>query len=505
MRKLWGVLWFVPRNLFRRGRVSATVVGFLALTILTFLAVVGLGVYFGYRETEKQKLLADPSSLSLWIGSPVDPAQWFDQERLSRLESVLRQLPEVTSWYPCREIALDWFQVGLTGIEASVRLRGRTFSPEDPIIRVIQQSGKASLEEGVAVTPEFLINLGLLEGEGVPSQLGFRNASLQKQVTPVCGTISDQLPWRHSFLVSESWYKNIFFGKPDALCQRFRTGPLPRHWPQKWREYSDDIRRAFSDYKFFPPTFVIGTDGHARWDVTVTEPGGLRLSEIRIRLERICELMDMQLPDRQEEEAFLNGVEILEPEVSGTPEIPPPQFVVIYVRDLQNLKSIKAHLENAGFPVRDPADTIHRLEEMARRSALLGQILTGVMLGLGGGLFAMLISLQVMRTDIRRQEIGILKALGMPRWYAVLMLVAEAGVIWLLGTTAGLAVGYPLGRFVLGPNLLAPEPRLAESSFIVPVGPFGIVAFVVLSVNILTVVGTAWRAIRASPILTVQA
>ncbi len=500
------VLWFVVRNLFRPGRIAATVISSLAIMLLTLIALLGLGVLYGHRGVERARLERDPLTQCLWLGHPAYRESWFTEERLAKLAEVLKTIPAVKEWYPCRELRLDWFLLREPPSDDSLSLPGRTFLPEDPIGRIVRRGPTESAEPGVYITPEFLTTLGHKEGDPVPTEVVFRDSVGNPRKTKICGILDRELPWQHRFLVEERWFVEHLQARPDVQAVRIQTGPLPAHWPREWEEFPEIVRTAFDQYGMLPPMWVEDEAERFVWDIRTWSHGGILLSQWFVCLQQVVTQMEGQgySVTPPEKEQFLQ-IEALETLGADSEEATPYHFVVLYVPELGRLKEVKAELERAGFIVRDPAHTIHRLDELGKRTATLSRVLGGILGLLGTSLFAMLASLQAMRTEVRRQEIALLKALGMSSSLAAAVLLGEATFVWAYSSGIGWGIAWPLGRFVIGPSLVANEPEFASISFVIPVPMLITVMLLILLLSLTTVLSAAWKAFVMPPMRHVTA
>ncbi|MDW8079211.1 MAG: ABC transporter permease [Thermoguttaceae bacterium] len=501
----WRVVWWLAvRNLVRRGRVSSTVVISVALGLLTFLTVLGLGVLFGYQAVERAKLLEDPLSCCLWVGHPAIRERWLDEERMEALKQLLGRMEGVRGWYPCREIHVDWFMVDRPEAKESVTIRGRTIHPDDPFCQVlgpelIQKPGR------VVVTAEFFRLVGHPEDQEPPPQLSYRSDVGQHGTCQVAGVLRRDLPWQHHFIVSEGWYQREFSRQADVRTSCVRTGHLPADWPERWTDFPAEVRSLFGSYHFFPPSRTLDVDGKPYWVIMTDSQPGLFISEFRVRLEMVCQKMRLLGFQTQGEEAFLDGIAPYGAASSPRQATSRPyNLVAVYVNSLSDLKPVKQTLEAHGFAVRDTAYVIERLDQIAQRTTVLGRIILGVLLAMGGGLLTLLAGVHMMRAETRIQEIGTLKALGMSKGFAVAVLAVEAIIVWVVGTALGLIAGVPAGKFFVGPALLAASENLRQHAFILPPGVLIGLFMLTLFTSLLAILASAWRAITSPPVLTAQ-
>lgn len=99
----------------------------------------------------------------------------------------------------------------------------------------------------------------------------------------------------------------------------------------------------------------------------------------------------------------------------------------------------------------------------------------------------------------RTREIGALRALGMTRRQVLSTVMAEAGLLGLAGTAAGVLVGLGLAWAVM-----RTFGNLKDAPFTVPWWGLGLSAVLGLAVTLVAALQPAWRASRVSPIVAVR-
>lgn len=126
---------------------------------------------------------------------------------------------------------------------------------------------------------------------------------------------------------------------------------------------------------------------------------------------------------------------------------------------------------------------------------LLNQLLQGFM---GLGLVSGVVALGVMATRAvveRRQQIGVLRALGFDRRLVQATFLCEASLIAGLGILVGVGLGIVLSRNVVQ-FIAAQNP---EIQFAIPWGQIGLIALVAYGMTLLTTMIPAWQAGRIYP------
>jgi len=97
----------------------------------------------------------------------------------------------------------------------------------------------------------------------------------------------------------------------------------------------------------------------------------------------------------------------------------------------------------------------------------------------------------------RRQQIGMLRALGFRRWHVQMMFLIESLLVGLVGMLIGLVLGLILCRNVFAVDFF--EPIQSGLTLIVPWGEVGLICAAALLASILASILPAWQAGRITP------
>jgi putative ABC transport system permease protein len=97
----------------------------------------------------------------------------------------------------------------------------------------------------------------------------------------------------------------------------------------------------------------------------------------------------------------------------------------------------------------------------------------------------------------RRQQIGMLRALGYPRHTVGASLLLEASFVAVLGSAAGVALGLALCRNLFSSNFF--EQYKTGMLFVVPWDQLAVIVLIAYGASLLTTLAPAWQAARIVP------
>jgi hypothetical protein len=441
LRFLFGFAW---QDLFERNARRTTRVLLVTVAVLSGFTLAVYGLALGYERVRLRRLERDPLALCLWATVPT----LGDKVKPEQVASLRDRLGE-SSCHPFREAELDWFvQPRGEGPAHSTSLSGRTLAPGDPLLEspavhgrgLPLQSGRGFArpdEEGVIVTESML---RILEQKPGVSALRLRSRASGEPVdVPLLGLTQGPLPLGHSFLMTESYHRRLLTEDPNPAVANIRTGPVPSSWPDPDR-LPQAVTEALSTYEILPPLVEKRTDGSRVWLLRSNEnPPPLRSNWLAY-VKNIHELMlksDRKLKPAPE------FVRIVIPAVIRAQ--PPARYdgVGIYVRDLPGLKPAAEVAQAAGLNVN--RDVIEQIEAISRASRLAVVLLTVVVVVLGALSFWNIKVIQELRSLQKVSEIGMLKAIGMSNGLLRQVYLAEASLVWGLGTVGGAVLGLAAG------------------------------------------------------------
>ena len=504
LRRFLGILlWLAVRGLLRPGRRIATLISGAALLLLTAIAIDTLGLYQGHYAVQERQLLDDPWVTCLWVGHAALGEENYTPERLKGLSELLKKNPHVRMICPSHEMNLYWFM--LDSKDSSTPVRGRTYSREEPLYpRLRELSSFPPGEEeplGVYVTEKFwqIVQASSKKQKNRPklSTLEFYAPDGQRVTTKVLGTIPEELPWDYQFLASEDWYKQ-YITAHDRKAASIQTGPLPKSWPC---EPPETVLRAFSQYRLFGPRCINTSSGEVLWEIETYESKEYHAFHWRGYLKQIARLMSAEGYQEAEEKFF--DFSFLEP---AEEQSKPFQVVSVYVHDIDGLRPVKELLEHHHHYVRDANDIISKLEKLRQSASATGWVLVGILAVLAIGLLIILAGVQVLRIELRVSEIAMLKAMGMSTRGISALFAIETIIVWLCSTVFGLLLGWPIGKYLLAPFLIASADKYPHLAFSVSLPLLAVVSGVifVLTVAINVAIG-ARKAVAVSPVTMLQA
>ena len=491
LRFLFGFAW---QDLFERNARRTTRVLLVTVAVLSGFTLAVYGLALGYEHVRLRRLERDPLARCLWatvrtFGDKVQPRQ---------LDALRGRLGE-SSCHPFREAEMDWFvRAGGDGLARSTSLTGRTLAPGDPLLQSLPlRSGRGFErpdEAGVIVTESML---RVLDQPANVVSLRLRSRASGEPVdVPLLGVTQGPLPMGHFFLLTEDYHRRLLTEDPNPAVAAVRTGPVPESWPTPDR-LPQTIKDALETYKILPPRIERRADGGKVWLLESSEEAQPR----SVWLALVNNIHELMLEADRTLKPAPQFVRIVIPTVIRGQ--PPMGYdgVGIYVRDLPELKPAAEVAQEAGLLVnRDVIEQIEAIGRVSQRAVLL---LTVVVLVLGALSFWNIKVIQELRSLQKVSEIGMLKAIGMSNGLLRQVYLAEASLVWGIGTVGGAVLGLAAG--------LAASCTLAEhaderwAAFYCPWYVWLGVAALAGAACWLSTLSATRRARRASPIETLSA
>ncbi len=439
------VLLYAWRDLTDPATSRSTVVAFATLAAAIAATLGGFGFTFGVEQVSRRRLEVDPFVRTLWTGG------WSSREMIT--PSVLAKLRETTPAgtrvYPFHNILIEFTRSDGTA-EGFV---GRTISFEEGkaddlfASRPVQPGGRLlhdPADEGIVATPGLLRNLGF-DPARPPLHLTGSYRRNQPRRIPILGVTGENLPQHHLFVIGGEYVRELgsTIGSKDGLLAVSTTG-LPPEWAEEYHSripprVRDAARIIDSRIDIRPDESLV--DGTLFWRLRLPPTA---LGQSVSWWQDVVQAMDHELQQLRPLTSARLTVN-----TSGLPKTSPdPQtnhdMVAVVVPSLDELvpaADAVAGIEAPGgaLPVnRDAVEKVVRVNEQTR---LMVQAVTVVELFLvlivGWNLFAT----QAMRADRQIAEVGMLKAMGMPRRVVVAAYLTEAVMLWLPAAVAGTAAG----------------------------------------------------------------
>ncbi len=175
---------------------------------------------------------------------------------------------------------------------------------------------------------------------------------------------------------------------------------------------------------------------------------------------------------------------------------------VLMVEDVRQVDAVRDSLRNQLPPMYETLSYRDVLPLLVYQSEAMAQWMMIYYVIIGIALVFGIVNTMLMAVFERVQEIGVLKAIGMPNWKVLAMILLESTILGLLGTVIGIGVGmliyWPLSHS--GLNLSVFSESLASfgvSAVIYPVMDLRILLSAGISIPIVALVGAIYPAIKA--------
>lgn len=509
------LLWFARRDLFARSVLRTTLVILITVAALVGFALTALGLARGHERVRLHRL-GRHSQICLWVGEPASPwSRKFDAASLNDLRAAVpAALPRAEDFrggFPFLELEILWLTAapGGAGEAEAHYLTGRTILPDDPLFDNPQSLEwgtpfDTSKREGVLVTRAMLERLKV-PPQTRPQELSFRSKVSGKPVAvPVAGLIRENLALGHQFVLTEEYRRDLLARDPDPPLRAIYTGPVGPGWPSPRKLREAVQQELLEKFKLELPRVSELEDekGNVRkvWRLdSIRKPAPLK-STWRIDLESIRALLAAHGLRCGDE--FLH----LEPTHQPDPGQPPPEegypWVGVWTRDLPHLPPAAEVIRARGFPVANE-DFAQQIQGVTRAALAALTVLSLVLICVGVLAAWNMHAIQELRTQQKRAEIGMLKAIGLSNGWMVAVYVTEAFLIWLGAFAGGWLLGWAGGQAAAW--YVAEEEQERALAFVWSWPSFALVLGVSLLVCVLTMLVATYVAWRKPPIKTLNA
>lgn len=484
------------------------------IAMICGLATLIFGLSLGGNELFRDRLRRQSLALSLFIG----------EDRIERRPTVetIHVLEDLLK----REIGAENFNLrGFHRAElafyehdesrGTLRISGGTFNPGDPMIdrlfppeqRTFDPNGK-----GIIASRELLNRLQFPRqldeyGNAIPCNpprtLRIRGTPDSPFVdVPVLAFTEIRLPLGHLFLVSEAEEQRLWSATTEGLASRVRSGSIPDDWPS-YRELPRVVQDRCNKVGVELPREAFDLDGRRCWELVAKNDRPIIMSEWRKVLESLAEAMllanDGAFDAPTGDFVSFQAINETKPHLDSSME-----YIEISVRNLDDLKpaSKVCRHKSVNFPADET--TVDRLDEIARNSKLAIVVSGTLLVAVALNAFSGLTSLQMVRSEQKLPEIGMLRAMGLPQGRLHGVFLAAGFLFWirgaLYGTLLGIAASYTIGWL-----LLVDHKRPSEMLLVFDPIPIPVILFITLAATLLSVsVGTR-QARRSSPMETLRA
>lgn len=441
---LAGLAW---RDLTDRTARRASAVVAVTVAAGVAFALVGYGFTYGTQRVQEAKLRGDPMALCVWAGSPIFPWKLTKAEVTSvRAAAMDAGGPTVRAVSPFRQVGVRF---RTASGENTASIDGRTIrlgSDGDPLFDSLHVRGGLPSAgpgtPGLFVTPDLVARLGYPPGSQPKTlKVVFRGERVEE--VQVAGLI-DALPFRHQFVVTETFADELFLRDIDVKDRSAFSGAIGADWPKHLdpdkltAELPPPVTKFLNDEKL-----------SIRWG---PGPGrGLWILEAAVdrQLAEWGQLLQ-QLERRMAEAGKARADGFAVPELRDAPggERPPDtfDFVAVYVTELRALEPVAKAISSLplrngeALPVNGEVAAQYRKvgEQTARTEKALGYVSAAVALLAGAVAFAIL----RLRAEHQVAETGMLRAMGMSRGSLALIAVCQGFYLWALAGVVGSAVGW---------------------------------------------------------------
>jgi hypothetical protein len=491
-RRLMFLLWFATHDLVaqHRARRIALVHMVTVLALVSFIVVVA-GLALGYEQLRLDRLRNRPLATCLWLVRSGDAAP-LTPDDLSNLEQAVRARlsspARLRGCYPFRRVSWDWHDLEHPGYRLT--FHGRTLAPSDPLLEdfpVTEQPGRSA---GVVVTRTMLDRLQGRKRDLPPELVVTINVKPGKiRLRGVLELVDPPLtlPGELHFVLTEAEAQELRSSNRDLQCAEIRTGPVPQSW-------LDQLLPPEAD-KWLKGVEWLGAQRqkqHHVWGFKTIGNDVKRLSEWQTLLKRVASTLPK--PDA-------GG---LDPFIVPEPLDPLPieenagyNRVALYMSEPEDLPVAAEVAQEWQFEFdRDLIRQIKSiLQATGRTWTVLALLITIVTLLAAFNLYVV----HDLRAQQKVTEIGLLQAMGMSDGLLWQIPVIESLLIWIIGGSAGLLLGWWMGKTVAAWWVVDPSTE-ESTAFVATTVWLTSVLFGALLVSVGSVLLATRKSRRAAPI-----
>lgn len=490
--------WFARLNLWETQARRSTGVNIVSIALVVGFVIFTFGITWGIDQARRRKLQEDPLALCCWIGSSVERLPIDDSFRSRVEQAVARELgaDDAIEVFPFRERLLHIYDKSGQRV---LRPQGRTVMAEDKLFDSVPLRGNTHWPTVAPATPGLIVTPGLLSDLGYgpdehPRELSVEPVGGGKISVPVIDETTGKLPLNYSFALSEPYDRDLRQRHGNLVLESIRIGPVPPDWPSV-EQLPDELTEMFRTYKLYPPA-AEGEPGKLHWVLQHNGNGDVpALEDWHLYVERIHEaIVGLDRPGGGKYSARPELSRIQPPDAPpdpNPPPLPPYDYAAVYFQTVEQLERAIPVFEQAHAPLNQ--ETVRQLKAISEQTQAVITVLSALAVIIAGVVLLNMALIQVLRSEQKTGEVGMLKAMGMTtpslRWLAVV----ESMQLWGYGSLAGIAGAIILGLLVasLGSHVGA------GFAFSLPlIGVTSLLALVAcLAANVLAI----WRALRAPP------
>lgn len=424
-----------------RGRASTFII-VLTVALVTVFTLLSLILPQAAERARLEHLKSEPLTLCLWAWDADGVAgQPITQQRLKELSNQLSHFvgeSKQAHCYPFYELKLDWRKNTRDGVYSCVSLRGRTLQEGDPLLESCPLRGGEHFtltdQKGVLVTPSLLNALDYPADPPPGTVLSIRAAaSAELLKVPLLGVLREELPFRHTFVMTEAFENSLRTSEADVPLRTIRTGPVPSRWPRPFA-LPVSVREALAAFKISRPSVLERTGRPLTWSLTTERDTPPVRSLWRDELRRLNDLMQEAGYPRGRDFEMLETLE---------QQLPPPSrpgydLVGVYVADLPALHPAAHAIRTVGLQANE--GVIRQLQAYNEATQAARIILLWIAGIVGFIATVNLLALQMLRLQKKVAEIGMLGTIGMSSSTLLAIHGVEILLLWITGTLAGIVL-----------------------------------------------------------------
>lgn len=452
-------LVFACRDLMggKSWRIAAAM--WVTVVMVCLLVVFATGLVIGGERVGIARLKAQPLTLRLLSGrgDPDFSVSKLEKNQIPRMKEIFGS--GLVCYSPFRRVECQLSVVKndvRSAVGRTVKLDSNESIMNHELLRHVTLANprpySQSQKKGIVLCPQFREKFNLGSGTPTPETvtLEVEQSSIgdpRTKTIEVLGELTDDLPEKVDFLMSESTETSLFYSAPVARVSMIETVDLDPHW---LRDGQQALVQAAKSH--FGDGFVV--------DVVATDLDDPSVAYFRIRTqdaEYSENEWNQQLSELNEVVGQAFGVAgassrlIARHDGFHTTNLDFPtryQYVGLYFDDPYLLPRAADFLESSFAEFernvhRGQADQVANVKMLSEAQL---KVLSRLQYVLGAMALTNLWVIQVLRAQHKRREAGMLKAVGVTNKDLFGIVCAEAAIVWLFAAFAGVVLGEIAGR-----------------------------------------------------------
>jgi hypothetical protein len=343
----------------------------------------------------------------------------------------------ISSCQPFNEIQLNWHFASGKGFEPH---SGRTLIATDELFRSPNQQSlfrsggpfTSAEQVGVIVSPRLLEHLGYPEGiqPGTDLKIQTPNSGETKEIK-IVGVTHTPLPLGHLFIMNHHAYMRLLTEDPNVTGSTIDTGPIGPTWPDTPAELRDRSKSKYHEFGW-DGFGMERVDGTRYYKFRLAKARAMPTSHWRFFLKNLYEeIMKDYPPHPPFVQVHVVGAQDKEP-----PSLPPPEWVGIYVEDLDALRPTVRAVIDDDWLANEAG--LAQMEEISRSFKTAMLVLWGLMVLFLIAAGVSFYSVHSLRAQQKAAQIGMMRALGMSDRQLTELFLLEADMLWRRGTLLGM-------------------------------------------------------------------